>query len=93
MGVRVERRKWKSSNGRTYVSILLRHSYREGGKVLKRTIANLTHCPPEDVAAIELALQHKDELAALFPASVSQGRSKARETVRHRKVSSRHNQL
>ena len=63
--MRVERREWKSSNGRTYVTILLRHSYREGGKVQKRTIANLTHCPPEDVAAIELALEHKHDLSAL----------------------------
>jgi hypothetical protein len=44
---------------------LLRHSYRQGGKVQKRTIANLTHCPPEDVAAIELALEHKHDLSAL----------------------------
>ncbi len=63
--MRVERREWKSSNGRTYVTILLRHSYREGGKGQKRTIANLTHCPPEDVAAIELALEHKHDLSAL----------------------------
>jgi len=61
----VERREWRSSNRRTYVTILLRHSYREGGKVQKRTIANLTHCPPEDVAAIELALEHKHDLSAL----------------------------
>jgi len=63
--VRVERREWKSSNGRSYVTILLRHSYRQDGKVQKRTIANLTHCPPEDVAAIELALEHKHDLWAL----------------------------
>ena len=61
----MERREWRSSNRRTYVTILLRHSYREGGKVQKRTIANLTHCPPEDVAAIELALEHKHDLSAL----------------------------
>ena len=65
VGVRVERREWKSSNGKAYETILLRHSYREGGKVLKRTIANLTHCPAEDVAAIELALEHKRDLSAL----------------------------
>jgi len=63
--VRVERRQWKSTNGKTYVSILLRHSYREDGHVRKRTIANLTRCPPEDVRAIELALDYKDNLAAL----------------------------
>ena len=65
MGVHVQRRKWKSKNGRTYESILLRHSYRKDGKVQKRTVANLTHCPPQDVAAIELALKHKKNLATL----------------------------
>jgi hypothetical protein len=44
---------------------LLRHSYREGKDVRKHTIANLTHYPPEDVNAIELALKHKDNLAVL----------------------------
>lgn len=65
VGVHVERRHWRSANGKTYVSILLRHSYRENGKVRKRTIANLTHYPPEDTAAIELALKYKRDLAAL----------------------------
>jgi len=65
VGVHIERRQWKSANGKTYVSILLRHSYRENGKVAKKTIANLTHCPTEDVNAIELALKHKHDLSAL----------------------------
>lgn len=65
VGVHLERRQWKSKNGKTYLSILLRHSYRENGKVCKRTIANLTHYPPEDVRAIELALKYKRDLAAL----------------------------
>ena len=65
VGVHLERRHWMSANGKTYISILLRHSYRENGKVRKRTIANLTHYPPEDVAAIELALKYKRDLAAL----------------------------
>lgn len=65
VGVHVERRHWKSANGKTYVSILLRHSYRENGKVRKRTVANLTHYPPEDTAAIELALKYKRDLSAL----------------------------
>ena len=47
------------------MSILLRHSYREDGKVRKRTVANLTHYPPEDADAIELALKYKHDLAAL----------------------------
>ena len=65
VGVHLERRQWKSKNGKTYLSILLRHSYRENGKVCKRTIVNLTHYPPEDVRAIELALKHKGDLGTL----------------------------
>lgn len=45
--------------------ILLRESYREGGKVKNRTIANLTHCDPREVEALRLALQHKDDLTVL----------------------------
>lgn len=41
-------------------AILLRESYREGGKVLKRTVANLTQWPPQVVEAIRLALKGKD---------------------------------
>lgn len=48
-----------------YNSILLRESYREDGKVKKRTIANLSHCSPKEISAIKLALQHKDNLSAL----------------------------
>jgi len=39
--------------------ILLRESYREGGKVKKRTLANLTDWPPELVAAFLPALSLK----------------------------------
>jgi hypothetical protein len=48
-----------------YHSVLLRESYRVGGKVRKRTIANLSSCKPEEIAAIKLALAHKDNLAEL----------------------------
>ena len=34
-------------------AILLRESYREGGKVRTRTLANLTAWPPERIAAME----------------------------------------
>jgi len=44
---------------------LLRESYREDGKVKNRTIANLTHCKPEEVACIRLALKYKDDLTVL----------------------------
>ena len=45
--------------------ILLRESYREDGKVKNRTIANLTHCPPQDIAALRLPLQHPGALTDL----------------------------
>ena len=45
--------------------ILLRESFRKDGKINKRTIANLTHCNPVEVAAIRLALQHKDDMTVL----------------------------
>lgn len=48
-----------------YQSVLLRESYREGGKVKKRTIANLSGCKPEEIAAIKLALKYKDDLAEI----------------------------
>src|SRR5271157_1878711 len=61
----ISRAAWPSSNGKTYQSIYLRESYREGDHVRKRNIANLTHCDPQEIAAIELALQFKGNLAAL----------------------------
>ncbi len=61
----ISRASWPSSNGKTYQSIYLRESYRDGDQVRKRDIANLTHCDPKEIAAIELALQFKGNLAAL----------------------------
>ena len=61
----VARAFWPSANGKVYESIYLRQSYRDGDRVRKRNIANLTHCDPKEVAAIELALQFKGNLAAL----------------------------
>lgn len=61
----IVRQKWKSGNGRVYQTVLLRESYRDGDKVKKRTVANLSNCSESEVAAIELALKHKDDLTAL----------------------------
>jgi hypothetical protein len=61
----IARARWPSSNGKIYESIYLRESYREGDRVRKRNIANLTHCDPQELAAIELALKYKGDLAAL----------------------------
>jgi Transposase DDE domain len=61
----VARASWPSSNGKSYQSIYLRESYRDGDHVRKRDIANLTHCDPKEIAAIELALRFKGDLSAL----------------------------
>jgi len=61
----VARALWPSSNGKSYQSIHLRESYRDGAHVRKRDIANLTHCNPKEVAAIELALKFKGDLSTL----------------------------
>ena len=55
----ISRAPWPSSNGKTYQSIYLRESYRDGDHVRKRDIANLTHCDPQEIAAIELALSSR----------------------------------
>lgn len=51
---------------KTYVRHLLRDSYRENGKVKHHTLANLSQCSKEEIAAIKLALKHKDNLASLI---------------------------
>jgi transposase len=50
---RIERR----HAGRTYVSYLLRQSYREEGKVKHRTLANLSHLPEHLIDLIRRSLQ------------------------------------
>jgi transposase len=54
-------------HGKTYHRVLLRQSFRQDGKVKHRTIANLSDCSPEELQAIELALQHKHDLDSLRP--------------------------
>ena len=62
----------KSKSGKKiYRSTLLRESYREEGKVRKRTIANLSNCTPREIEAIKLALSHKEDLSALGALSES----------------------
>ena len=51
--------------GHTYTRHLLRESYREDGKVKKRSIANLSRCSREEIEAIRLALRYKNDLTAL----------------------------
>jgi transposase len=58
----ISRSKFKTKSGKLYESVLLRASYRENGKVKKRTIANLSRCSEAEIRAIELALAHKHDL-------------------------------
>ena len=51
--------------GKTYTRHLLRESYRANGKVLHRTIANVSHCSAAEIEAMRLALRHKEELEHL----------------------------
>ncbi|EQD54753.1 hypothetical protein B1B_09526, partial [mine drainage metagenome] len=45
--------------GKTYTRYLLRESYRDNGKVKQRTVGNISHCSPEEIQAIRLALKYK----------------------------------
>jgi hypothetical protein len=46
----------KDGTERVYQRHLLRRSYRQGGKVRKQTLANLSHLPEEAIAALRLVL-------------------------------------
>ena len=61
----VENKSAPKTGKKIYHSTLLRGSYREGKKVKKYTVANLSRCTPGEIAAIKLALKYKDDLTAL----------------------------
>jgi transposase len=56
---------YSTQRGKTYCRHLLRESFREKGKVKHRTVANLSHCSEQEIAAIKLALKHKGNLGEL----------------------------
>ncbi len=61
-----------------YKRALLRESYREDGKVKKRTIVNLSQCPDEVIEALQFALKNADKLSTLCDMSkveLSHGKS------------------
>ena len=64
---------------KVYETVLLRRSYREGGKVKTETLANLSHLPPEAIEAVRASLAGK----VLVPASegFEIGRASCRERV------------
>ena len=47
----------RKHNGKTYVSYLLRQSYRQDGKVKHRTLGNLSHLPERLIDIIRRSLQ------------------------------------
>ena len=51
--------------GKTYRRVLLRNSYRVNGVVHHKTISNLSDCSDKEIAAIKLALKHKEDLKNL----------------------------
>jgi len=55
----------KTNSRGKYTCYLLRENYRQNGKVKHRTIANLSHCTEEEIAAMRLALKHKKDLSEL----------------------------
>ncbi len=87
----LSRTRFKTKSGKIYEAVLLRESYREGPKVKKRTIANLSHCSKEEIAAIELALAHKHNLSSLTPLkTVAQSRDRFRIDQRRKIGNSSH---
>jgi len=60
-------------NGKAYIRHLLRETYRDEGKVKHRTLANFTHCKPEEVEAIRLALKYKGDLGRILASALDGG--------------------
>src|SRR5438132_7481823 len=54
----------RKQGGRTYVSYLLRQSYRQDGKVKHRTLGNLSHLPQRLIDLIRRSLQGETFLSS-----------------------------
>jgi len=54
----------RKHGGRTYVSYLLRQSYRDGGQVKHRTLGNLSHLPAPLIEVVRRSLQGEVFVAA-----------------------------
>ena len=59
----IVRNKFKSASGKVYHSTLLRKSYREGGKVKKKTIANLSKYSEAEIELLQNFLKRKNDIA------------------------------
>ena len=65
-------------SGKTHKRYLLRTSYRENGKVKKKTVASLCSLTQNEIDSLKLALKHKSDLSTLSSiksAKVRQGKS------------------
>lgn len=56
-------------NGKTYTRHLLRECYRENGKIMHRTVANISHCSPEEIEALRIGLRRKKDPTFFVTAS------------------------
>jgi transposase len=58
----------RTCKGKTYVTYLLRHSYRDGAAVKHETLANLSHLPPRLIDIVRRSLQgeHFAAVSELF---------------------------
>ncbi len=66
----------KSKQGKKiFSSTLLMESYREDGKVKKRTIANFSNCSADEVEAMRLALKYKKDLTKIGKINLKGGKS------------------
>ena len=54
-----------SRNGKTYRRTLLRYGKRVDGKIVMKTVANLSHCSDEEIEALKIAMQMKNDLVSL----------------------------
>ena len=52
-------------NDKVYTRHLLRTTFRKDGKIQHETVANVSRCSDEEIAAMKLALRHKGNLAEL----------------------------
>lgn len=64
--------------GKEYTRYLLRSSYRENGKIKKRTHGSLNNCTESEINAIKIALQLKDDISSfqnISKLNIQQGQS------------------
>ena len=64
---------------KSYRRVLIRESYRENGKVMTRTIANISKCSEAEVEAIKIALKYKENISVLK--DISEGSVESSKSV------------